>query len=143
MEPQPLPGMDPATIFGGAAPDELDFLAFSYMVGTKSWLVTPSLAEIQRVMQEVGSENTILAVYFRQPYVLDDASGLKQAGAHIALFGSDDDALLDVVTGRFNPSGKLPFALANSAEAILRQAPDAAGYAEEDTLYPFGHGLSY
>ena len=143
MEPQPLPGMDPATIFGGAAPDELDFLAFSDMVGTKSWLVTPSLAEIQRVMQEVGSENTVLAVYFRQPYVLDDASGLKQAGAHIALFGSDDDALLDVITGRFNPSGKLPFALANSAEAIMRQAPDAAGYPEEDTLYPFGYGLSY
>lgn len=143
MEPQPLPGMNPATIFGGAAPDELDFLAFSEMVGTKSWQVAPSLAEIQGIMQKVGSENTILAVYFRQPYVLDDASGLKGAGAHIALFGSDDNALLDVVTGRFNPSGKLPFALANSAEAILRQAPDAPGYAEEDTLYPFGHGLSY
>ncbi len=143
MEPLPVPGLEPATIFGGAAPDELDFLAFSQMANTKSWLVTPSLEQIQSTINAVGADNTILAVYFRQPYVMDEASGFAKVGAQIALFGSDDNALLDVVTGRFNPSGKLPFALANSAEAILRQAPDAPGYAPEDTLYPFGHGLSY
>ena len=143
MEPLPVPGLKPATIFGGAAPDELDFLAFSQMANTKSWVVTPSLEQIRSTLDSVGADKTILAVYFRQPYVMDEASGFAQVGAQIALFGSDDDALLDVVTGRFNPSGKLPFALANSAEAILRQAPDAPGYAPEDTLYPFGHGLSY
>ena len=143
MEPLPVPGLQPATIFGGAAPDELDFLAFSQMADTKSWVVTPSLEQIQKTIDAVGADKTILAVYFRQPYVMDEASGFAKVGAQIALFGSDDNALLDVVTGRFNPSGKLPFALANSAEAILRQAPDAPGYAPEDTLYPFGHGLSY
>jgi beta-glucosidase len=143
MEPLPVPGLEPATIFGGAAPDELDFLAFSQMANTKSWVVTPSLEQINNTIESVGADKTILAVYFRQPYVMDDASGFAKVGAQIALFGSDDNALLDVVTGRFNPSGKLPFALANSAEAILRQAPDAPGYDEEDTLYPFGHGLSY
>ena len=143
MEPLPAPGLEPATIFGGAAPDELDFLAFTQMANTKSWVVTPSLEQIQSTIDTVGADKAILAEYFRQPYALDEASGLGSVGAQIALFGSDDDALLDVVTGRFNPSGKLPFALANSAEAILRQAPDAPGYAPEDTLYPFGHGLSY
>ncbi|EGG29490.1 glycoside hydrolase, family 3 domain protein [Aequoribacter fuscus] len=143
MEPLPVPGLEPATIFGGAAPDELDFLAFSQMANTKSWVVTPSLEQINNTIASVGADKTILAVYFRQPYVMDDASGFAKVGAHIALFGSDDNALLDVVTGRFNPSGRLPFALANSAEAILHQAPDAPGYAPEDTLYGFGHGLSY
>lgn len=142
-EPQPLPGLDPATIFGGAAPDELDFLAFSDMVNSKSWHVSPSLQDIQKVMQAVGADKTILSVYFRQPYVLDEASGLQNAGAIVALFGADDAALMDVLTGKFAPQGKLPFALANSAEAIVRQASDAPGYSAEDTLYPFGYGLSY
>jgi len=50
---------------------------------------------------------------------------------------------MDVITGRFKPRSKLPFALANSVEAIRRQASDTPGYAPEDTLYPFGFGLSY
>jgi hypothetical protein len=58
-------------------------------------------------------------------------------------FGANDTALLDVLTGKFNPGGKSPFALANSAEAIVRQAPDAAGYPAEDTLFPFGFRLGY
>jgi beta-glucosidase len=54
-----------------------------------------------------------------------------------------DAALMDVLTGRTNPQGKLPFALANKSEAIVTQASDAPGYAEADTLFPFGFGLSY
>ena len=75
--------------------------------------------------------------------MLDEVSGLRDAGAIVALFGADDAALMDVLAGRYEPVGKLPFALANSAEAILRQAPDAPGYPPADTLYPFGFGLSY
>ncbi len=142
-EPLPIPGMSPRTIFGGALPDELNYLALSDMVGRKSWQMVPTLADVQAVMREVGAENTVLAIYFRQPYVLDDASGLKRAGAIVALFGADDAALLDVLTGKFKPQGKLPFALANSAAAIVRNAPDAPGYPAADTLYPFGFGLSY
>jgi len=146
-EPQPVPGLQPglppATIFGGAAPDELDFVAFSDMVGARSWVMSPSLEQIRATMDAVGASNTVLAIYFRQPYVIDSASGMREAGALVGLFGADDAALMDVLTGRFDPSGKLPFALANSSEAVRRQAPDAPGYPDEDTLYPFGHGLSY
>jgi len=84
-----------------------------------------------------------LAIYFRQPYVLDEASGLRQAGAIVGLFGASDAALMDVLTGKFPPTGTLPFALANSPAAIVRQAPDAPGYPPEDTLFPFGFGLQY
>jgi beta-glucosidase len=146
-EPQPVPGLQPglrpATIFGGAGPNELDFIAFSDMVGKQSWQMSPSLAQITATIEAVGASNTVLAIYFRQPYVIDAASGLRDAGAIVALFGADDGALMDVLTGRFEPSGRLPFALANSAQAIVRQAPDAPGYPEEDTLYPFGFGLNY
>ena len=141
-EPNQLGG-PPATIFGGALPNELDFLAFSDMVGTRSWVVTPSLADVQAVMNEVGATNTVLAIYFRQPWVLDEASGMRDAGALVALFGVDDFALIDVLTGKFAPQGKLPLALASNAAAIVVQAPDAPGYAGADTLFPFGFGLTY
>lgn len=129
--------------FGGPAPDELDVLSFSEMAKAKSWTMTPSLEDIQGVMKEVGADKTILAIRFRQPYVLDKASGLRNAGAILATFGVSDAAIMDVLTGNFKPSGKLPFALAKSAKAIVKQAPDAPGYEKADTLFPFGHGLSY
>ena len=136
-------GADPDLFFGGANPDELDYLAFSDMVGKHSWKISPSLPDIQAVMNEIGAENTILSIYFRYPFVLDDASGMKNAGAILATYGVTDAAIMDVVSGQFNPQGKLPISLANNARAIIDQAPDAPGYAEEDTLFPFGHGLSY
>ena len=124
-------------------PEELDMIAFSDMERANSWTVTPNLADINGVMSEIGADRTIVAIRFRQPFVLDEASGLRNAGAIIATFGSSDAALMDVLTGKHPAQGKLPFALANSAEAILGQHSDVPGYADEDTLFPFGHGLEY
>ncbi len=129
--------------FGGANPDELDLLAFSDMAKAKSWSISPSLIDIQGVLQEVGTDKTILAIRFRQPYELDQHSGLRKAGVILATFGVSDAAILDILTGKFKPSGKLPFALAKNAKAIAKQDPDAPGYDKADTLFPFGHGLSY
>jgi beta-glucosidase len=138
LEPPPQ-----QTRFGGAMREELDLLAFSDMARSRSWVVTPSVEEIARVMTEVGAENTVLSIYFRQPFVLDRDSGFLDAGAIVALFGVSDEAVMDVLTGSYSPVGQLPFALADSAEAILRQTSDSPGYVDEDTLYPFGFGLSY
>ncbi len=122
-------------------PDELDFIAFWDMAKSRSWTITPTLQDINGVMEEIGAERTILSIRFRQPFVLDEGSGLRDAGAIVATFGASDAALMDIVTGKHSPAGKLPFALANSAEAILRQDSDAPGYKDGDTLYEFGHGL--
>lgn len=130
-------------VFGGANPEELDFLSFSDMSRGMSWNIEPSLDEIREVMNRFGPEKTILSIYFRQPYVLDEESGLKNAAALLATFGVCDEALLDIVTGEVSPRGKLPFALANSAEAIVTQDSDAPGYSKKETLYPFGYGLEY
>lgn len=133
----------PAYRFGGAIPEELNFLSFSEMANSKSWKMKPSLADIQKVMEAVGPSKTILAISFRQPYVIDRDSRLLNAGAILATFGVTDDALLDIISGKFKPTGKLPFALARTSKAIVDQHPDAPGYPKEDTLFPFGFGLSY
>ena len=136
-------GMDNGLMFGGALPWEVNNLSFTAMAASKSWAISPPLADIQAVMKEAGPARTVLCIYFRQPYVLDDESGMKGAGAILAGFGVSDGALMDVITGKFQPEGKLPFALARTQRAILDNAPDAPGYPAADTLYPFGHGLSY
>jgi beta-glucosidase len=136
-------GVDDRLTFGGSFPWEANNLSFTKMAESKSWRVSPSLADIRAVMSEVGARKTVLAIYFRQPYVLDQGSGLRDAGAILAGFGVSDAALMDVITGRFKPRGKLPFALANRLQAVIDNDPDAPGYPAADTLYPFGFGLSY
>ena len=131
--------------FGGSFPWETSLIDFSGMADAESWEVTPSLDTVQQVMAEVGAENTVLDVYFRQPFVLDEASGLRDAGAILANFGNGTAALMDIVSGEFNPQGRMPFALAGTRAAIIQQNSDTPGYDETDdgALYPFGFGLSY
>jgi len=50
--------------------------------------------------------------------------------------------LLDVVFGKFNPTGKLPFELPSSMEAVRKQKEDVP-YDSENPLFEFGFGLSY
>ncbi|GGD82577.1 glycoside hydrolase family 3 protein [Microbacterium murale] len=131
--------------FGGSLPWESSVIDFTGMANAESWEVTPALDTVQQVMSEVGAENTVLDIYFRQPFVLDEESGLRDAGAIMANFGNTTTALMDVVSGDFNPQGKLPFALAGTPEAILEQNSDTPGYDEtaDGALFPYGFGLSY
>ena len=50
--------------------------------------------------------------------------------------------MLDVIFGRFAPTGKLPFELPSSMEAVRAQQADVP-YDSENPLFPFGHGLTY
>jgi len=70
------------------------------------------------------------------PEIAAAAAGL------IANFGASDAALLDVVFGRFAPTGRLPFELPSSMEAVRAQAPDLPGDSQSP-LFRFGYGLTY
>ena len=135
--------LDNGLIFGGVFPWEANNLSFTTMAASRSWQIKPSLDQIRAVMDEVGPKNTVLHIYFRHPFVLDEASGLREAGAIVAGFGVSDTALLDVLSGRYKPRGKMPFALANNLQAVIDNQPDMPGYPAQDTLYPLGFGLSY
>lgn len=136
---------DSRLIYGGSLPWEAGDISFSRMGQAASWKITPSLETIRTAMDEAGAQKVVLHIYFRQPYVLDEASGLRDAGAIVAGFGVSDPALFDVLSGKFNPQGKMPFALAGTIEAIEEQFSDLPGYEEttDGALFEFGYGLSY
>ncbi|BBE18637.1 beta-hexosaminidase [Aquipluma nitroreducens] len=91
---------------------------------------------------------TILVVNYTNPWVIDEIYNNQTKGnfkAVLATFGTTQDALLDVVTGKFNPSGKMPFSTPISDEAVTNQKEDVPGYLEGKgyALFNYNQGLSY
>jgi len=98
---------------------------------------TPGFAEFVRVSAKVP---TIAVVHLDRPAILTPIQ--QGARAVIGEFGVTDEALIDVLSGRRRPSGKLPFELPASMDAVLRQRSDVARDIAQP-LYPFGYGLTY
>ena len=141
-----LAGLGNTTAFGGALPWEIGDISFTGMSTATSRTMYPTLADIKAIMSEIGdAKKVVLSIYFRAPYVMDDASGLKNAGAILATFGVSDKAMMEVLSGNFKPQGKLPFALPKTLQAVYDQKSDRPGFDEttDGALYSFGYGLTY
>lgn len=98
---------------------------------------TPDFEAFKRVSADVP---TIVTVYLDRPAILTPLK--DRARALLANFGVSDEALLDVLTGRSKFSGKLPFELPSSMEAVRAQRSDVP-FDSDHPLYPFGFGRSY
>ena len=63
----------------------------------------------------------------------------------LATFGTTPDAILDIVTGAYNPTGKMPFTTPISKQAVLENQSDVPGFMKPKGygLFKFGEGLSY
>lgn len=96
--------------------------------------------EKKRIQAIATKVPTIVDIYLDRPSVIPEIA--EASAALLANFGANERALLDVVFGRFAPSGKLPFELPSSAEAVLNQKSDMP-YDSENPLFPFGFGLTY
>ncbi len=83
---------------------------------------------------------TIVAIHLDRPAVIPEIT--EACAGLIGSFGAEDAAVLDVIFGRWNPTGKLPFELPRSMEAVKAQKSDLP-YDSGDPLFPFGFGLSY
>ena len=90
---------------------------------------------------------TVLVVNYTNPWVIDEIYNdeTKTIKGVLSTFGTTTDALLDVVTGKFNPTGKMPFTTPISEEAAQNQKSDVPGYDEgpDYPLFKFNEGLSY
>jgi beta-glucosidase len=83
---------------------------------------------------------TIVVIGMDRPAVIPEISAA--AKGLLVEFGASDEAVLNVIFGKAQPQGRLPFELPSSMEAVRKQKADVP-YDSEDPLYSFGFGLSY
>lgn len=96
--------------------------------------------EKTRILNILGKVPTVVDIYLDRAAVIPEIAE-KSAGL-VANFGARDEAVLDLLFGKFEPSGKLPFELPSSMEAVVKQKEDVP-YDSENPTFEFGHGLSY
>jgi beta-glucosidase len=96
--------------------------------------------EYEAIKTASKAGRTVVVMYLDRPAVL--ANVQDKASAIVGNFGVTDGPLLDVLAGRFKPTGKLPFELPSSDEAVLQQKSDLP-HDSIRPLYPYGFGLTY
>ncbi len=103
--------------------------------------------DVDYVNKITAKKSTVLAVNYTSPWVINEVYNdkTKNIVGVLATFGTTPDALLDVVTGKFNPTGKMPFSTPVSDEAVENQKEDVPGYLEGEgyALFNYDEGISY
>lgn len=100
--------------------------------------------DVGHVNELIKSKPTVVVINFSSPWVLDELDGTA-AKTILATFGTTPGALLDIVSGAYNPTGKLPFTIPASQQAVVENKSDVPGFQEPKgyALFKFGDGLRY
>lgn len=96
--------------------------------------------ELQQILTLLEKKPAVFTTYLDRPAILTEIA--EKAGAVLVNFGATDEAVFDILFGKFNPEGKLPFDLPSSWESVLNQREDVP-FDLENPLFRFGYGLSY
>jgi len=96
--------------------------------------------EEARLLKIIQSKATITVINLQRPAVIPGIN--KYTKALIADFSSQDNVILDLIMGKFKPTGRLPFELPSSMEEVLKQKEDLP-YDTKNPLYKFGAGIGY
>jgi beta-glucosidase len=94
--------------------------------------------EKSQILKIMNRKPTIVCIYLDRAAVIPEIAG-KAAGL-LADFGAYDDAVLDVVFGKFNSTAKLPIELPSSMETVKNQKEDLP-YDSEKPLVPVWMGI--
>jgi beta-glucosidase len=96
--------------------------------------------ELEEILGLIEQKPTVVVANLYRPTVLTEINEL--CDALMADFDTSDEVLADVLFGKREAMGKLPFELPSSQEAVEKQMEDVP-YDSENPLYPFGYGLSF
>ena len=138
--------------------EEADYVLLWLTPGSKSLFqsdgsalhlsISKNSVDINYVNTLTAKKPTILVVNYTNPWVIDEIYNpqtIKNIKGVLATFGTTNEALLDVVLGKFNPSGKMPFTTPISEAVVDKQLSDVPGYlkGKDYALFKFDEGLSY
>ena len=112
------------------------------MIGnTLAYTGSANQAQLNDVLKLAASGTpTIVCVDMDRPAILTEF--IDQVSGVFATFGISDAAFLDVVFGKYAPSGKLPYDLPSDMPSVMAQAADVP-FDMDDPLFKFGFGLEY
>ena len=100
--------------------------------------------DVDYVNSIMASKPTILVINYTNPWVIAEIDK-GNAKTILATFGTTPDAVLDIVTGAFKPTGKMPFTTPISQKVVEENQSDVPGFMKPKgyALFKFGEGLSY
>ena len=96
--------------------------------------------EIKRIKSLAKIKPVILVMSLKRPTVFSEIADVSDA--IIADFQVQENILLEMIYGKFSPTGKLPFEIPSSVDAVKDQKEDLP-YDSVNPLFKFGHGLNY
>jgi beta-glucosidase len=99
-----------------------------------------SEAEMSGMIQTCRAVPTVIDIHMDRPAVLGQLP--QEAAVLVATYGCCDRALLNVLFGRSQPLGRLPFDLPSSMSAVVASREDVP-FDTAAPLFRFGHGLRY
>jgi beta-glucosidase len=125
---------------GGAAPAPPPAPVATYGItlaygNAANWTVLDGIRKVA-----ASGTPTVVIVNMDKPVILTEF--IENVAGVIGAFGGSDAALLDVIFGKANPTGKLPFDLPSDMPSVMAQAADAP-FDMDDPLFKFGFGLTY
>lgn len=95
---------------------------------------------LDRVRTIASQVPTVVDIFADRPAILEPITTV--AHAVCVNWGASAEALLDVLTGAFEPQGRLPFDLPRSMDAV-RVGREDVPFDTPNPLFRYGHGLSY
>lgn len=96
--------------------------------------------EKKKIFDLIDKKPALVVVNLERPAILTEIN--EKCDALMADFGTSDEVLAELIFGKVKPSGKLPFELPSTWEAVQKQLEDVP-YDSENPLYKFGDGISY
>lgn len=96
--------------------------------------------EISKYTSLIETKPTITIMNLERPAVIPEINASSKA--LIADFDCSDEIIMELIFGGFEPTGKMPFELPSSVQAVEQQKEDVP-YDSKNPLYTYGFGLRY
>ncbi|MBN8720484.1 MAG: glycoside hydrolase family 3 C-terminal domain-containing protein [Sediminibacterium magnilacihabitans] len=94
----------------------------------------------KHILGIITQKPAIVDVFMDRPAVIPEIA--DRAKGLLVDFGATDEALFDIIFGKFNPTGKLPFEMPSSMQAVRMQKEDVP-MDSKNPLYQYGAGISF